>query len=184
MIDTQGMAVFHSIEHLKKDVLDERVVAEIPAVVKNLRKEVVVGGEIHNNISVIEVFHDAMQSYYTGVDGGELVKGDFSDVDLALAGRLVTSCNQAFHGVRLGWIANIDCPIDDTVTANTKDLNEFQGVPINESPEGRMDGGRGRGRCLRSHCGRGRSKWKGMEAEGEGELAPVRTGDFESENER
>jgi hypothetical protein len=93
MIDTQGVAIFHSIEHLKKDVLDECVVTEIPAVVKNLRKEVVVGGVIHNNISVIEVFHDAMQSYDTGVDGGELVKGDFSDVDLALAGRLVTSCD-------------------------------------------------------------------------------------------
>jgi hypothetical protein len=38
MIDTERVAVFHSVEHLKKDVLDEGVAAKIAAVVKNLRK--------------------------------------------------------------------------------------------------------------------------------------------------
>lgn len=38
------MAVFHRVKHLKKDALDECVIREIPAVVENLGKEVVVEG--------------------------------------------------------------------------------------------------------------------------------------------
>lgn len=99
MIDTERVAVFDRVEHLKEDVLDECVVPKITAVVEDLREQVVVGGVIHNNIGVVEVFHDAMQGDDTWVCGGELVEGDLADVDLALARCLMTGSNQAFHGV-------------------------------------------------------------------------------------
>jgi hypothetical protein len=38
MINTERVAIFHSVEHLQKDILDEGVVSEIATVVEDLRK--------------------------------------------------------------------------------------------------------------------------------------------------
>lgn len=38
MINTERVAIFHRVEHLEEDVLDESIVAEISTVMKDLRK--------------------------------------------------------------------------------------------------------------------------------------------------
>ena len=54
-------------------MLDEGIVAQVPALVQNLGEQVVVWGVVHDNVCVIPVFDDAMEGDDRGMGGGELV---------------------------------------------------------------------------------------------------------------
>jgi hypothetical protein len=60
MIYAQGVTIFDSIEQLEKNMLDEMIVPEVSAAVKDLGEEITVFGVIHDNVSVIVVLDDAM----------------------------------------------------------------------------------------------------------------------------
>jgi len=81
-------------------VFDEVVVTKITAIVENLRKEVVVCGIIHDNISVIVVFNDAVEGDDVGMTTGELMEGNFPDMNLTLPkGLRIVPMYETFDGV-------------------------------------------------------------------------------------
>ena len=89
MIDTERMAVLHSVKQLEKYVFDEEVVSKIPTVMQYLREEVAVVGIVHNNVSEVALLDDAVEGDDVGVGGRNLMEGDFADVGLPLAGCLL-----------------------------------------------------------------------------------------------
>ena len=86
MINIEGVAVFNRVEQLKKDLLDEGVIAEIAPLVKNLGEKVAVGAVVHDDKRVLVVLDYPVKSNNIGVTRCELVEGDLANVELALAG--------------------------------------------------------------------------------------------------
>ena len=80
------MAIFNRIEQLQEDVLDEFILAKIPALVEDLGEEVTVLAIVHNDVCEIFVLDDTMEGNDIGVSGGELVETDLTQVQLASTG--------------------------------------------------------------------------------------------------
>lgn len=80
------MAVFNRIEQLQEDVLDEFILAKVPALVEDLGEEVTVLAIVHNDISEIFVLNDTMEGNDIWVSGGKLVETDLTQVELASTG--------------------------------------------------------------------------------------------------
>ena len=80
------MAVFNRIEQLQEDVLDEFILAKVPALVEDLGEEVTVLAIVHNDVSEIFAFDDTMEGDDIGVGGGKLVEADLAEVQLASTG--------------------------------------------------------------------------------------------------
>jgi hypothetical protein len=87
MINTQRVAVLNRIEQLQEDVLDEFILAKVPALVEDLGEEVTVFAIVHNDICEIFVLNNTMEGNDVGVSGGELVETDLTQVQLASTGR-------------------------------------------------------------------------------------------------
>jgi hypothetical protein len=86
MINTQRVAVVNCIEQLQEDVLDEFILAQVPALVEDLGEEVTILTIVHNDICEIFVLNNTMEGNDIGVGGGELVETDLAQVQLASAG--------------------------------------------------------------------------------------------------
>ena len=80
------MAVFNRIEQLQEDVLDELILAKVPALVEDLGEEVTVLAIVHNDVSEIFAIDDTLEGDDVGVSGGELVETDLAQVQLASTG--------------------------------------------------------------------------------------------------
>jgi hypothetical protein len=100
VVDAEGMAVLNSIEQLEEDMLDEEVIAEIAATMKDLGEKVSVAGVVHNNVRVIVLFDNAVKGDNVRVRGCKLMQGNFADVKMALAACLGLGLHQAFDGIR------------------------------------------------------------------------------------
>jgi hypothetical protein len=87
--NTERVAVFHCVEQLEEDVLDESVVPEIATTMQDLGEEIVVRCIVHDDVGVVALFDDTMEGDHARVGRGELVKCYFTDVDLSLARSLV-----------------------------------------------------------------------------------------------
>ena len=85
VVDTERVAVLDSVEQLQEDVLDEAIVPKIAAAMQDLGEEIVIRRIIHNDICVGALVHNAVEGDHARVCRGELVQGDFADVDLSLA---------------------------------------------------------------------------------------------------
>ena len=80
------MAVFNRIEQLQEDVLDEFILAKVPALVEDLSEEVTVLAIVHNDICEIFVLNNTMERNDVWVGGGKLVETDLAQVELASTG--------------------------------------------------------------------------------------------------
>ena len=80
------MAVFNRIEQLQEDVLDELILAKVPALVEDLGEEVPVLAIVHNDVREIFVLDDTMEGDDVWVGGCELVETDLAQVQLSSAG--------------------------------------------------------------------------------------------------
>ena len=80
------MAVFNRIEQLQEDVLDEFILAKVPALVEDLGEEVTVLAIVHNDICEIFVLNNTMEGNDIWVGGGELVETDLAGVEQSSAG--------------------------------------------------------------------------------------------------
>jgi hypothetical protein len=83
MINTQRVAILNRIEQLQEDVLDELILAKVPALVEDLGEEVAILAIVHNDIRKIFVLDDTMERDDIGVGGGALVEMDLAQVQLA-----------------------------------------------------------------------------------------------------
>lgn len=86
MINTQRVAVVNRIEQLQENVLDEFILAKVPALVEDLGEEVTILTIVHNDICEIFVLNNTMEGNDIGVGGGKLVETDLAQVQLASAG--------------------------------------------------------------------------------------------------
>ena len=84
VINSEGMAIFHSIEELKEDVLDEGIVPKIAAAMQDLSEEIMVGCVIHHDVGETAFLHNTMEGNHAWVRRCELMQGNFSYVDLAM----------------------------------------------------------------------------------------------------
>jgi len=159
VVNTERVAVFHCVEQLEEDVLDESIVSEITATMQDLGEEIVVRCIVHDDVGMISLINDAMEGDHARVGRGELVECYFADVDLSLARGLVARGDEALDSVGLltGGVASVDSTIYDAVSTNTQNFDKFQGTSVNESSEGWVDGGAGLRRGLRRH-------WSGLTA--------------------
>ena len=80
------MAVFNRIEQLQEDVLDEFILAKVPALVEDLSEEVTVLAIVHNDICEIFVLNNTMERNDVWMGGGKLVETDLAQVELASTG--------------------------------------------------------------------------------------------------
>ena len=80
------MAVLNRIEQLQEDVLDEFILAKVPALVEDLGEEATILAVVHNDICEIFVLNDTMEGNDVGMGGGKLVETDLSQVQLASTG--------------------------------------------------------------------------------------------------
>ena len=74
------MAVFNRIEQLQEDVLDEFILAEVPALVEDLGEEVTVLAVVHDDIREIFILNNTMEGNDIWVGGGKLVETDLAQV--------------------------------------------------------------------------------------------------------
>lgn len=124
MVDPERVAAFDGVEKLKKDVLNEIIITEISAAMQNLSEQVAVASVIHDNKRVLVVLDDTMEGHNVRVRRGQLMKSNFANVELPLAGILHLRVHQALNGVGLrAGGARIDCAIDDSVTSDTQNLD-------------------------------------------------------------
>ena len=80
------MAVFNRIEQLQEDVLDDLILAKVPALVEDLGEEVTVLAIVHNDICEIFVLDDTMEGNDIGMGRGKLVETNLAQVQLASTG--------------------------------------------------------------------------------------------------
>lgn len=125
MINIQGVAVLNCVQQLKKDLLDESIIAQIASPVKDLSEKVAVRAVVHDDEGVLVVLDDAVKRDDVGVARRELVERDLTDVELALAGRAaLVRVGKALDGVRRRCRGKrVDCAVDDTVASISKDLD-------------------------------------------------------------
>ena len=118
MINTQRVAVFNCIEQLQEDVLDEVILAKVPALVEDLGEEVTILAIVHNDICEILVLYDAVEGNDVGVSRGKLVGMDLVQVQLASAGWLGGGVGDGDGG------SDVRGMVDDSITAPTKQFGE------------------------------------------------------------
>ena len=80
------MAIFNRIEQLQENVLDEFILAKVPALVEDLGKEITILAIVHNDICEIFVLNDTMEGNNIWMSGGKLVEADLTQVQLASTG--------------------------------------------------------------------------------------------------
>ena len=80
------MAVFNRIEQLQEDVLDELILAKVPALVEDLGEQVTILTIVHNDICEIFVLDDTVKGNDIGMGGGKLVETDLAQVQLTSTG--------------------------------------------------------------------------------------------------
>jgi hypothetical protein len=86
VINTQRVAVFNRIEQLQEDVLDEFILAKVPALVEDLGEEVTILAIVHNDICEIFVLNDTMEGNDIWMGGGKFVETNLAQVQLASTG--------------------------------------------------------------------------------------------------
>ena len=130
VVDAQRMAILNCIEELQKHMLDEGIVAQVPALVQNLGEQVVVWGVVHYNIGVIPVFDDAMEGDDRRMGRGELVQRNFANMELSTS---ASGADQAFHGKRsLRAREFLNGAVDNAIATDPKDFEELEGVAVNQ----------------------------------------------------
>lgn len=123
-------------------MLDESVITKITTTVENLGKKIMVWSVIHDYVGEIMALHYTVKGDDSWVPRSELVKCDFTDVDLPRARVLNRGSNQTLDCIRLRRHRSrpsVDCAIDYTVTTDTQDLHELEGAPVNKCPDRRMN---------------------------------------------
>lgn len=125
VVDVQRMAVLNCIEQLKEDLPDKIVISEISSVMEDLREEVTVWTVVHDDPGILLIFDDAMKGHNARMCRGQLMKGDFADVQLPLASCIALGrVREALDCVRGGvGRVSVDGTVDDAVAAISKNFN-------------------------------------------------------------
>jgi hypothetical protein len=125
VVNTERMAIFHSFEQLEKDILDKSVIPKITTAMQDLSEQIMVRSVVHDDVGEVAFLHHAVKGDHTRMRRCELMQGNLSNVDLALTWSLLR--NEAFHSIRFRTrnLTGIDGAIDNAITSDTQDIDEF-----------------------------------------------------------
>ena len=128
VINTERVAILNRIEQLKEYLLDQLVIAQVSTMLEDLGEEIAIGAVVHDDPRVVIVFNNAVKSDDTGMRRCELMEGDFSDVQLPLAGCVaLRGVGKAFDGVRCRLrCVRVNGAVDDAVSTVSENLDELE----------------------------------------------------------
>lgn len=109
---------------------------------QNLCEQVVVWCIIQDNIGAVVLLDHAMEGDDIWMRASKLVKSNFTNMDLALPNAMVWLSNEAFDSIGFEGMS-VHGTINDAITANAQDLDEFQSSTINQGPNRGMGGSSG-----------------------------------------
>ena len=140
------MAVFHCVEQLEENILDEIIVPKIAGIMQNLCGEIIVRCIVHDDVDVGTLLYHAVERDDARVGRGELVQSNFRNVDLLLVGSPMPWGNEVFCcvGLLASMVAGVNRTINDAVASNAQNFGEFEGSSINECSDRWIDGVEGR----------------------------------------
>lgn len=144
MINTHGVAVLDSINELKEDILDQRIVVEVRSIVQDLSEKVGVGSEIHDDEGVlrIRIRDNAMERDDVWMLRNKGVESGLAHVKLTLTRgscgclRSLGSMWETLDSILMLPTVSGDGTIDDTISAITKNISELEGTIVDESANG------------------------------------------------
>lgn len=132
MMNAKSMAILDGRDDLKEDGLDEVVFTEVKLLLGDGREEVAVGAEIHDDKDPLGFFKDTVQSDDAWVSRSELVQGNFTTLEFALAG-VQAGFREALDGIPGGLLwgrIGVDCKVNDAVCTGTEDRNELNATAV------------------------------------------------------
>jgi hypothetical protein len=118
------MAVLHGIQDLEEGPLDEIIIADVLALLSDVRKQVTFWAILDDNVGAIWGIHDLDQGYYIGMSAGLMVELDLTLLELALTG-LKTNLVECLHGIRNVCLDVHGC-VDDTICSHSKNAGELK----------------------------------------------------------
>lgn len=123
VVDSNRMAVLHGIQDLEEGALDQILVANVLALLSDVREQVTFWAVLHYNISAIRSIHDLDERDYIWVCTRLVVELDFSLLELPLSG-LKPDLVECLHGI---WNVglNVHGCVDNSVSSNSEDSSQL-----------------------------------------------------------
>lgn len=126
MVDPEGVTEIHGIQDLNEDALDQGVIPNEVALVRDAGEQITLGTELDDHIGAVGRVHDAHEGDDIGMLTGHMVQFDLSLLVLKLAG-VESSLVEGLDGIQdMGM--NINSGVDDTIGSDAQDSGEFQAV--------------------------------------------------------
>lgn len=124
MIDSNRMAVLHGIQDLEEGSLDQILVANVLALLGDVREQVTFWTVLHYNIGAIRSIHDLDEGDYVWVRTRLVVELDFSLLELPLTG-LKPDLVECLHGIGNIGLDVHGC-VDDSISSNSEDASQLK----------------------------------------------------------
>jgi hypothetical protein len=118
------MAVLNGIQDLEKGPLDQIFIANILALLSDVREQVTFWAVFHYDVSAVRSIHDLDQGNYIRVCASLVVKLNLPLLKFPLA-RLKANLVECLHGIRNVGLDVHGC-IDDSISSYAKNTSELQ----------------------------------------------------------
>jgi hypothetical protein len=124
VVNSDGMTVLHGIQNLKKGSLDKIIIANILALLSDVREQITFWAVLDYDISAIWGVHNLDQGDYVGVSAGLMVELDLPLLELLLPW-LKANLVECFHRI---WDigVHIQCSVNNSVCSNTENASELE----------------------------------------------------------
>lgn len=123
VVDSNRMAVLHGIQDLEEGPLDQILIANVLALLSDVREQVTFRAVLHYNVSAIRSIHDLDEGDYIRVSTRLVVELDFSLLELPLPGFKpdLVECLDGIGNVRL----DVHGCVDNSISSDTKDTGQL-----------------------------------------------------------
>jgi hypothetical protein len=123
VVDSNGVAVFDSIQDLEESALGHGIITHILALLGDVGEQITFWAVFNDNVCAIRGVHDLDQRNNVGMSTGLVMELDLSLLELPLA-RLQTDLVECFYGI---WNVGLDVDgcVYNAVGANTKNASQL-----------------------------------------------------------
>jgi hypothetical protein len=117
------MAVLYGIQDLEESSLDKIIIANILALLSDVREQITFRAVLNYDISAVGSVHDLDQRDYIGMSTGLVMELDFPLLELSLA-RLKAKLVECLHGI---WNVGLDIHgcVNNAVCSYTKNTGKL-----------------------------------------------------------
>jgi hypothetical protein len=113
------MAVLHSVQDLQECSLDKIIIANILALLGDVREQITFWAVFDYNIGAIWSVHNFHQGYYIGMSAGLVMELDLSLLELPLA-RLKSDLVEGLYSIRYVRL-NIHSRVNNSIGSDSED---------------------------------------------------------------